>query len=120
MSQYTPGPEFTAHLLALRQAIDKVQPIADYRGNFGACLAIVNLEKAMAPVIADIIPFSGDDSLRKIWKLIATTPRILAFLRHLETQWTMQAGAKASLDFDRTTLRALLAEIDGAGKEIPR
>jgi hypothetical protein len=106
-SQPTPGPDFAKRLLALRAALDQVQPLADHRGNFTALLAMVNFEKALAAVIPDIAPYSGDDSVRAQGRH-ATAIREL--IRDV-------AGAQG-VDPDRckrwtTEARALLREIEG-------
>lgn len=52
-----PNEDFITHLCALKKAIDMVQPLADYRGNFTALHAVCVLDEAIAAVLADIAPF---------------------------------------------------------------
>ena len=42
--------KFFRDLMTLKDAIDKVQPLADIRGNFHAIHALVELENALKPV----------------------------------------------------------------------
>ncbi|MDP3766817.1 MAG: hypothetical protein Q8S13_02275, partial [Dehalococcoidia bacterium] len=58
-SQHTPRPGFLDRLIALKDAIGKVQPNADYRGNFAALHAVCVLDETIAAVLVDIAPFVG-------------------------------------------------------------
>jgi hypothetical protein len=61
---HTPGPLFTKHLLELKAAVDKVQPLADCRGNVEALHAIVCLDDALSAVTRDIAPFTTGAAIR--------------------------------------------------------
>jgi hypothetical protein len=113
MAAHTPGPDATKHLIALHDAIDKVQPLNDYRGNFAAILAAVTLSDAMITVAKDFA-FVCEKAA-----MIAAAPelaeKLAACLRALEGQPSVvdiQLGDKW-INHLIHQARALLAKIDG-------
>jgi hypothetical protein len=109
-AQHTLNELFTKHLIALHAAIDKVQPLADYRGNVSALHAIVILDAALADVTRDIAPFSSGAAIRD------AAPEMVALLKDLtgavDSNGVPTGTGNHSLWLVARKARALLAKIE--------